>query len=183
MPFPWVLSLSLENRDHCEPLFSPLEEFVGSHDVFPQSSILWAEWTKRPQPLLTRLALQISHHIHFRHTWIVLCSYTVAPKLARSAKGDCTSTEQRGRISSFAWWQLGLMHSRIQLALWAARAHCWLRFNVSLTRIPRFLSMLLLLSLLSPSLYKCLGLPYHRCRIQHLLFLNFMWVIIAHPVL
>ena len=43
---------------------------------------------------------------------------------------------------------LGLMHPRVHLALLAARAHCWLMFNLPSARSPRFLSAELLSSLL-----------------------------------
>ena len=46
---------------------------------------------------------------------------------------------------------LGLVHPRVWLALWAAVAHCWLMFNLLLTKPP--LSRGLLSSLLSSSLY------------------------------
>lgn len=55
----------------------------------------------------------------------------------------------------------GLMHLRVQLTLLAAR----LRLNFTPTRTPRFLSMGLFSSHLSPSLYIELGLPHSRCRI------------------
>ena len=73
---------------------------------------------------------------------IVFCSYIVAPKPAP------------------------------QLALWTARVHCWLMFNLLPTRILRSLFTGLLSSLLSPSLYTNPGILCSRCRIQHLLVLK-----------
>jgi len=73
----------------------------------------------------------------------------------------------------------GLMHPMTQLALLAARAHCWLIFHLLSTRTPRFLPRRVLSSLLSPSLCIYPGLPHPRCRIWNLLLLNIIWLIIA----
>lgn len=76
---------------------------------------------------------------------------------------------------------LGLMHSRIQLALLAARACCWLVFNLLSNRSTRSFSVGLFSSLSSPSLYIYLELPRVKYRIRHLVLLNFMWLVIAQP--
>lgn len=51
-----------------------------------------------------------------------------------------------------------LMHPKIQLALLATKAHCWLVFSLLLIKTPRFLSSGLLSSILSPSLQQ--GCPF-----------------------
>ena len=50
---------------------------------------------------------------------------------------------------------LGLVHPRGQLALWAARARCWLMFDLPETRTPRSPSMGLFSSFSSPRLNIC----------------------------
>jgi len=54
-------------------------------------------------------------------------------------------------------------------------------FNLPSTRTARSLSMGLISNLCSPNLYINPGLPCLRCRIQHLLLLNFMQLVIAQP--
>jgi len=60
------------------------------------------------------------------------------------------------------------------------RAHCWLMFYLLSARTLTFISPGLLSGLSSPSLYLHAGLPHPRCRIRHLLFLNFIWLVIAY---
>jgi len=74
---------------------------------------------------------------------------------------------------------LCLMYTRVQLALLAARAHCWFMFNLLSTRTPGSLSVGLISGLSSPILNLQPGLPCFRCRIQHLLLLNFKLLVVA----
>jgi len=63
--------------------------------------------------------------------------------------------------------------SEVQLALLAARAHCWLRLNLLSSRTPRFPYIGLLSCLLSSNLYIYSALSHPRCRIWRLLLFNF----------
>ena len=71
-----------------------------------------------------------------------------------------------------------LMQPRIQLAFWAARAHCWLMSSLpSISTLRSFLAELLSI-LSSPSLYWQWRLPQPRCKTLHLDLLNlirFTW--------
>lgn len=66
------------------------------------------------------------------------------------------------------------MHSRIFLALLAAKTHCWLTLNLTSTRICRSLQMLV------PQYVHIFGL-HSRCRIWHLLLLSFTQLVTVQP--
>lgn len=70
------------------------------------------------------------------------------------------------------------MHPRIQLALWAAMEHSWLRFHLLSARTCRPHSAT---SHPTVCTYIYPGLSCPRSRIWHLLLLNFMWLVIAQP--
>ncbi|NXM28115.1 F120B protein, partial [Oxyruncus cristatus] len=74
---------------------------------------------------------------------------------------------QMGRISSLDLLAtLLLMQPRMQLAFWAASAHCWVRSSCLSSNTLK--SLFELLSIHSPShLYLCLGLPRPVCRTLH----------------
>ena len=91
-----------------------------------------------------------------------------------------TNAEYRGIIPSFDYLVvLCLMHSRMLLALLAARAHCWLILSLLSSSTPRSPSAGLLSSYSSPNLYLGLVLLCPRCRIRHLDLITFMLLIIA----
>ncbi|KAK4810782.1 hypothetical protein QYF61_008754, partial [Mycteria americana] len=98
----------------------------------------------------------------------------------QSSRCSLTSAEERGRITSLDLLAiLCLMQPRIPLAL-AARAHCWLMFNLVSTRTPRSFSARLLSSWVAPSIYWCLGLFLPKCRTWHFPWLNCMRFLSAH---
>lgn len=67
-----------------------------------------------------------------------------------------------------------LLLSRIQFALLAAWAHCWLIVSLMLTSNPRSCSAGLVFSHYSPSSYWCPELPLPLCIIWHFILLNIM---------
>ena len=68
----------------------------------------------------------------FGHSLILLCpSYIAAPNPERSAPGEAApGRAERTDPSQHPRAVLGLMPPRALLALWAARACCWLTFNL-----------------------------------------------------
>ena len=105
-------------------------------------------------------------------------SYILVPQPAPSAGGEATQHRaEQDNPSPRLVAALGLMHSRVWLALLASRAHCWLMFNLLSTRTPR----LHFPWGCSPCNLQCctLRLPCPKCRIQHLPLLNFMWLLIT----
>lgn len=105
-------------------------------------------------------------------SWIVLClSCIMVSKSASSAGGEAAQHR--------AEWNLpvgsaGCGAPQGTLVPWAARMHCWFRFNLLSARTHRSVSIGLLSSLSLSSLYIYLGLTNPRMRIWHLLLLSFM---------
>lgn len=98
----------------------------------------------------------------------------MAPKLHSVLEVRLHSTKHSKTLREgvFPCWagSMGLIHDPwVLLALWAAWAHCWLRFNLLSARTARSPSVGPLSSLLSPSLYIYPQLPQLRSRIQYLL--------------
>lgn len=131
----------------------------------PVSPLLWVQDDKHLQPLLTRLALQSFHRSplpFFAH--FLLFDVLLIPCCSKLH----TEFQMRPhqcfvkRVNPFSW----LDAARIQLALLATRAHCRLTFS-----LPSTLD-LFPLSLQLPDMHP--GLHHSRCRIQHLLLLNFI---------
>lgn len=71
----------------------------------------------------------------FGHTLIVLFRfYAVSPSSAPRAGGEAAQHRAEWDKSSPQLVAvLGMAHTRMQLVLWAARAHCWLIFSLSST--------------------------------------------------
>jgi len=63
------------------------------------------------------------------------------------------------------------MQPRIQMAIQAARAHCWLMFSLSSIRTQKSFSVGLISMSSTPSLYPCLGFPQPKCTL-HLVLLT-----------
>lgn len=74
--------------------------------------------------------------------------YCSTQNCTQCCRWGCTA---QSRVDHFSHWTvavLGLMHPRVWLALMAARAHCWLLFNLLSTTIPTIAALhsLILLS-------------------------------------
>ena len=118
-----VLSLSLESRT------------AGRHEASLQSALDQVTSTipHISGPLDPLLSLPPS----FGCFLIVLCTLC-CPTLYTVLKVRPHSAEQSGTAVSLAQLAvLSMMHPRVQLALWAARAHCWLMFYLLSARAPR----------------------------------------------
>ena len=91
----------------------------------------------------------------------------------QDSRWGLTRTKQRGRIpSSDLLAMLLLMQPVVQLAFWAASAHCHLMLSFSFTSTPKSFSSGLLSTHSLPSLYLRLGLPRPTCRTLHLALLS-----------
>ena len=73
-----------------------------------------------------------------------------------------------------------LIQLKMLLASFAARAHCWLMFNLLSTRNSRSFSAELLPRQSASSLYCCTGLFQPRCGTWHLFLSNIMKYLSAH---
>lgn len=95
-----------------------------------------------------------------------LCHSYLIQNFTQCSRWGHTSTGQSGTVPSLTWLAvLGLVHSRRWFALWAARLHCWIMFNLPSVRT-QILSVGLLTSLLSPMYAKIQGCP--RCNIDYI---------------
>jgi len=153
IPFPHVLSLV--TREGNSPSTASLKEVVNCEKITPQPSLLQAEQTKWPQPLLLLL-----RPFTILVTLLWTCSnglmslYWGCQNCTQHLKWGCTSVVQSGAITSLDQLaMLCLMHPRTQLALLAVKAHYWFMFSLPSTRTCRSLSAGLLFSLSSSNLY------------------------------
>uniref|UniRef100_A0A8B9EDG0 Uncharacterized protein n=1 Tax=Anser cygnoides TaxID=8845 RepID=A0A8B9EDG0_ANSCY len=141
MLFPRALSLAPESRDRRLPLRSPHQEAVGHREASPVSPLLWAQQAKRLQPLLTRLALQslrrprsppLEALAQFLTLHMLWC-----PQLHAVLEARPQQAQQSGTIPSLGRPAVPcLRHLRACLALWAARARCWLTPNLPSATTP-----------------------------------------------
>ncbi|KAK4829890.1 hypothetical protein QYF61_007282 [Mycteria americana] len=100
----------------------------GCYKVSPEPSLLQAEQPQLSQPVFIGELLQPSDHLHGPsldslqqvHVLIMLG----APELDADFRWGLTRAEQSGRITSLDLLATLLMQPRIQLAFWAASAHC-----------------------------------------------------------
>jgi len=112
---------------------------------------------------------------------VQVCPVLRAPELDAGLPGGCTRAEQRGRIPCLDLLPTLLgVQPRVQLASWAASAHCWVMSSFLSTSRPKSFSSGLLSIHSLPSLYLYLGLPQPRCRTLHLALLNLMRLTQAH---
>lgn len=116
------------------PSSVPLKEAVDFDELPPQPFLLRAEQTKWPQLILISLVLKAFHHLGhppLDTLLIVWCpSYTEASKTATSTWGQAAPAHCRTIKSLQQQAMLCLRHPTTQLALSAARAHCWIIFNL-----------------------------------------------------
>ena len=92
-----------------------------------------------------------------------------AQNFTQYSRWGLISAKYSSIITSFARLvMLSLMHPRMQIALLAARAHCWLTLSLLSTSTYRSLPAGLLSSHTSLNLDLCLALLCPRCRVWHM---------------
>lgn len=74
---------------------------------------------------------------------------------------------------------LFLMQPRKLLATFAAKAHCWFMFNCMSISTPGSISKNLLSYQMALSMYQCLGIFFHTCKISHFHFLKLIRYLFA----
>lgn len=103
------------------------------------------------------------------------------PSAGHSTPDRTSPVLSRGENPIF--WPAGnaLPHAAREAAsLCAAQVHYWLTFSLESTRTPKSLSVKLLPRQSSPSLYRCMGLFFPRCRIWYFPLSNLMRFRTAH---
>lgn len=165
---------------HCL-LYSPSQTFILIDKIFLNllfyrlNSTLtvssYVRWCLSPLMIFAALHWTCSNMSNF----LVLGS----PALETVLQVCVSSAEQWGKNTSLDLLAVFfLMHPRLLLSFFAARAHCWLMFNSVSSRTP------------GPSLERwflaewhlppCLWLCVPRCRSSNFYFLNFLIFLLAH---
>ena len=162
MSFPWILSLSPESRDqHCPSV--PLMRSCRFPWDLPSASSA-VGWTNQDTSATSHTSCPLD-----------IISFILVPKPAPSAGSEATKHR--------AEWNNPSPHPDVSTGPdppqgTAGPLGCQgtLLTHVQLLNSwnPRSLSVGILFSLLTPSVYVNLGMPYPRTRIQHLFLLNFM---------
>ncbi|KAK4829008.1 hypothetical protein QYF61_001764 [Mycteria americana] len=158
---------------------------VESDKVSPQPPFLQAKQPQFPQPLLIRLVLQTLHQLRcpaldtLQHLNVSLV--VGGPKLNTGFEVRPHQCRVQGTITSLVLLAtLFLIQARMPLAFLATWAHCWLILSRLSTNTPRSFSAGQLSSHSSPSLQRCMGLLWPKCRTLHLALLNLTQLASAH---
>jgi len=102
--------------------------------------------------------------------------YRRAQTWPRDSRGDVTSAEWRGRITSLDLLAtLDLMQPRIPLPFFAPRPCCWLMVKLVSTRTPKFFPAKLLSSWASLSIYWCMDPSTQGSFLGAGLFISHCW--------